>query len=67
MQTIIRSTEEQLSREISGLSVQLEALNEPSDLGARRAASFLRQVLKSKEEKRATLRFQRLQREHGRP
>ena len=59
MQMIIRSTEDQLTSEIHGLSSQLEELNEPENLGARRAASFLRQVIKSKVDKRATLRFQR--------
>jgi len=59
MRTVIRSSEEQLTREIHGLHSQLEDLNEPSDLAARRAASFIRQVIKSKVDKRATLRFQR--------
>ena len=59
MQSVIRSTEEQLTNEIHGLHVQLRQLGEPDDLGRRRAASFIRQVIKSKQEKRATLRFHR--------
>ena len=59
MRTVIRSTEDQLTREIHGLHSQLHDLSEPSDLAARRAASFIRQVIKSKVDKRATLRFQR--------
>lgn len=64
MQPVIHSTEEQLTRDISGLNSQLEGLESPTDdLSARRAASFLRQVIKSKVDKRATLRFQREQTE----
>ena len=56
MNTMIRCSEEQLSREIEGLEHRLAELEAPGDLASRRAASFLRQVLKSKLEKRATLR-----------
>ncbi len=59
MQAVIRSTEDQLTQEIHGLHSQLHEM--PDDLSARRAASFIRQVIKSKVDKRATLRFQREQ------
>jgi hypothetical protein len=61
MQTVQRSTEQQLTQDISGLNSQLEVLDSPSDLSARRAASFLRQIIKSKVNQRATLRYMREQ------
>mgnify|MGYP001396498854 FL=1 len=64
MQPVIRSSEDQLTREIHGLHSQLNEMQD--DLSARRAASFIRQVIKSKVEKRATLRYQREQDEESR-
>lgn len=59
MQALIRTTEEELTRDISGLNNRIEEIGESEDVPSRRAASFLKQVLKHKMDKRATLRYRR--------
>ncbi|MEM7251658.1 MAG: hypothetical protein AAF493_09570, partial [Pseudomonadota bacterium] len=55
MQALIRTTEEELSKDISGLNDRLEEIGDSEVVPSRRAASFLKQVLKHKIDKRATL------------
>lgn len=61
MQALIRTTEEELSKDISGLNDRLEEIGDSEDVPSRRAASFLKQVLKHKIDKRATLRYRKSQ------
>ncbi len=59
MQNYARMKENQLSVEITGLDERIAEFMEPENPGSRCVASYLKQLLKSKRSKLATLRYRR--------
>ena len=53
----MRFTEEELRRDISGLDQQISEVTNPDDVSSRRVLSFLKQIVKDKRDKLATLRY----------
>ena len=59
MQNYARMQEDQLSTEINGLDERIAEVTEPEDSDTRCVASYLKQLVKSKRNKLATLRYRR--------
>ena len=59
MQHYARMKEHQLSIEITGLDERIAEFTEPENPDSRCVASYLKQLLKSKRSKLATLRYRR--------
>ena len=59
MQHYARMKEDQLSTEIIGLDERIAEFTEPENPDSRCVASYLKQLLKSKRSKLATLRYRR--------
>jgi hypothetical protein len=66
MQTVIRWTEDELVREIQGLDSKLKSHSEASNGRSAWARSYLRALLKDREETLRLLRFRRAQAERER-
>jgi len=61
MNTVIRWTEDQLVEEISGLDAQLTEVPSGVDPGAKVAKSYLRQLLKDRQDTLRLLQFRKAQ------
>lgn len=59
MQNYARMKEDQLSTEITGLDERIAEFTEPENPDSRCVASYLKQLVKSKRNKLATLRYRR--------
>ena len=59
MQHYARIKEDQLSTEITGLDERIAEFTEPENPDSRCVASYLKQLVKSKRNKLATLRYRR--------